>query len=106
MRTRSLEAQNLRLQAEVDERIRAEEAVKENEGGKQAAHRKCPVLHSSDRHRGSARLDESRRGLRMMGVEAEERIKGMPYLDAVADGDREQVDQLLQAALQGTPSGV
>lgn len=43
-------------------------------------------------------------GLRMMGVSGEREIVGMPYLDAVSEGDRPRVAALLEAALDGEPS--
>ncbi len=43
-------------------------------------------------------------GLRMMGVDSESAIIGMPYLDAVGDTDRPRVASLLARALSGEPS--
>lgn len=40
-------------------------------------------------------------GLRMMGVEANSNIKGTLYLDTVSEGDKKQINNLLQAALEG-----
>ncbi len=43
-------------------------------------------------------------GLRMMGVETEDEIVGTPYLDAVAEKDRDRVGALMAAALRGEAS--
>ena len=43
-------------------------------------------------------------GLTMMGVDDESAIRGMPYLDAVNDGDRERIAGLLTGALAGHPA--
>ena len=48
-------------------------------------------------------ISMNRAGLRMMGVENEDDIQGMMYLDAVANEDKERIDQLLANALHGQP---
>jgi PAS domain S-box-containing protein len=53
---------------------------------------------------GGALVSMNPAGLRMMGVEDESAIQGMPYLDAVCDGDRARVAALLERALGGEPS--
>ncbi len=43
-------------------------------------------------------------GLRMMGVEDEAEVRGMPYLDSVCARDQPRIAQLLAAAYDGVPS--
>ena len=43
-------------------------------------------------------------GLRMMRVDNESEIRGMPYLEAVGEADRPRIATLLDAALRGEPS--
>ncbi|MCP5097569.1 MAG: PAS domain S-box protein, partial [Chloroflexi bacterium] len=43
-------------------------------------------------------------GLKMMGVQDESEIRGLPYLDSVADDDKARISNLLELALQGEAS--
>lgn len=91
------------LQLESSERSRAEQALGESEERYCTLVMRAPLcIHEIDLEGRLTSMNAT--GLAMMGVEKEDDIRGMAYLDAVGAADRSRVAGLLARAINGIPS--
>jgi PAS domain S-box-containing protein len=91
------------LAFESNERKQAEEALRESEKKyRNLIHNSPYCIHEIDLAGQLTSMNQA--GLKMMGVENENEILGIPYLSAVANEDKESIQELLAKAFEGIPS--
>jgi PAS domain S-box-containing protein len=99
-RTLELAKTNETLQAEIVERKRAEEALRESKERYQSLIENAPVCIQEIDLSGHL-ISMNRVGLQMMGLKDESQVCGLLYLDAVAPEDRGRISTLLTGAYKG-----
>jgi PAS domain S-box-containing protein len=102
-RTKDLMKANEQLRAEITELRCVEEALRENETNYRLLIENSPYCIHQINLEGQL-MSMNKAGLHMMGLKDECEIVQVPYLEVVSEEDRDRVERLLQAALNGEPS--